>query len=348
MILPDPPDASHAMTPTPAQRRAPAGNRQARRGLGRRAAALLVVLGALAACGGGVSTLDPFEPTRILVYGDETALINADGSKFTINAIDSATPPARVCGSAPVWTQYLAQSYGMDFAACVVFNQATPSATMNAVAQARAADVADALLAFVAANRLSRGDLFAVSAGQNDVIAAYEQYAAAPATFTSAQAVAQVEAAAARLAAAIDAVANANGRIIFSTVPEFGLSPYAQAKGSADAGVIAQLVVAFNTTLRTSVANNGRRIGMVQADAIMQVIHENRADAGVAITNTSDPACDDTHRGTALPTCTTATLTTAATGLSGAFMWADDRYVTPAVHAQIGAAAVSLARGNPF
>lgn len=306
----------------------------------------------LAACGGGVSTLDPFTPERLHVFGDELALIQADGSKFTINALDTtATPATLACGSSPVWTQYLAQSWGMAFTECNPNGVASPQATMHSVAAgATAADAAAALRAFVAANSLGRGDLFAVSAGQNDVLAAARQHLADPTTFTAEDARAQVRTAASTLATAINAVANADGRIIFTTVAELNLSPYAAAQGSTGPAVVADLVRAFNTQLRLSVTNDGRRIGLVKADEIMQVVHENRTASGATITNTADAACidDGAHRDADLPACTTETLTTAATGVSGAYMWADDTRITPAIHAQIGATAANISRGNPF
>jgi hypothetical protein len=327
---------------------------QRRTSLARRARAALAAtaLAALGACGGGVSTLEPFTPERLHVFGDELALIQPDGSKFTINALDASTTPASLaCASFPVWPQYLAQSWGMAFAECNPAAQADPKAVQRSVAAgAKAADTAAALRAFAAATGLGRGDLFAVSAGQNDVLDAYAQVQAAPATFTVAMATAQVEAAADTLADAINAVAAANGRIIFTTVAELNLAPLATAAGSDGLATIASLVRAFNTRLRLRVDNNGRRIGLVKVDELMQVLHENREISGASITNTAEAACldDGAHRGANLPACTTETLTTAATGNAGAFMWADETRITPAIHAQIGAAATNISRGNPF
>ena len=44
----------------------------------------------LEACGGG-ETEQTFTATRVIAFGDETSVINADGSKYTVNALVSGS-----------------------------------------------------------------------------------------------------------------------------------------------------------------------------------------------------------------------------------------------------------------
>ncbi|KAI1690910.1 hypothetical protein Ddc_24583 [Ditylenchus destructor] len=71
---------------------------------------LAVVLGAtamLAACGGGGQQIAPLPPTRIITFGDETSAIRSDGTKYTVNGVDTTTSVVS-CKLNPVWTQSLA------------------------------------------------------------------------------------------------------------------------------------------------------------------------------------------------------------------------------------------------
>ncbi len=70
----------------------------------------------LVSCGGG-EPIDRFVPTRLIVIGDETSVINTDGSKFTVNALVTGTD-ALDCKANPVWVQALANAYGLQFGEC--------------------------------------------------------------------------------------------------------------------------------------------------------------------------------------------------------------------------------------
>ena len=58
---------------------------------GLRRRALGAVLGAaslLVGCGGAASS-EPFVPQRLIVLGDETSVLNSDGSKYSVNALNA-------------------------------------------------------------------------------------------------------------------------------------------------------------------------------------------------------------------------------------------------------------------
>ena len=73
----------------------------------------------LAACGGG-DQVDPFKPTRVLAFGDELSVIEADGRKYSINAFKQITatdgtvtddPTTLDCARNPLWVQNVASSF---------------------------------------------------------------------------------------------------------------------------------------------------------------------------------------------------------------------------------------------
>lgn len=79
----------------------------------------LATIGALLASCGGSEDVD-FVPARVLSFGDESSIINADGSKYTVNGIvpGSGTPGTLDCTLNPIWNQVLATSYGLTFPQC--------------------------------------------------------------------------------------------------------------------------------------------------------------------------------------------------------------------------------------
>ena len=143
-------------------------------------AALLVgalSLGSIGACGGSTSTLDPFKPGRLLVFGDESSSLTLTGRKYGVNGI-SATTGNIDCSSEPLWVQTLANVYGFAFTECNP-GSADPRAFMRAFAGARVIDVSAQVEAQVAAGGFRDKDLATVLAGQNDSLDLYAQYPAA-------------------------------------------------------------------------------------------------------------------------------------------------------------------------
>jgi phospholipase/lecithinase/hemolysin len=215
-----------------------------------------------------------------------------------------------------------------------------------------------------------------VMAGVHDVLDAYIAFDSGG--LTREQALAQVGAAGARLGALVNRMAaeGAGGRVIYSTIPDIGLSPYAIAQKAAKTDIDRQqllidLSAKFNERLRLSVINDGRYVGLVTADEQLQVMARYPASYGVA--NAVDAACDVSQYdgqgdsetvadqagvysafAIALPAtqqvigCSTLTLASAAAGSASTYLWADDLRPSPAWQVRVGAAAVSRALTNPF
>ncbi|MCD6078059.1 MAG: esterase-like protein [Ramlibacter sp.] len=124
------------------------------------ASALLV-----AACGGG-SIVDPFEPSRIVAFGDAMGDLGQNGSRYTVND-----------GTVNVWTATLAAQYGLPLTPSSAggFSYATGNARVVAKPDAAGSNatptVKEQIDAFLATGTLNDEDLILVSAGTSDVIA---------------------------------------------------------------------------------------------------------------------------------------------------------------------------------
>ena len=305
---------------------------------------LAVLLGAtamLAACGGGGEQIDPFRPTRVLAFGDETSTIRSDGTKYTINGTD-ATTSAVTCTLNQVWTQQLAGHFGLVFAECNPDKLATPTARMYAAANAKVADVQAQIDRQFALDGFNPKDLVTILAGANDILELYAQFPAQDAGTLGNAAQARGEA----LAAQVNRIVDANGRIILSTVQDLGLSPFAIREKSVHAdtdraALLTELSRRFNAGLRLKIRNDGHYIGLILTDELMGTM--SRFPTLYGASNSTDVACLASSQP---PVCTDKTLVANAT--SATHMWASDRLVGPIMHNNMSSQAINRAINNPF
>jgi outer membrane lipase/esterase len=324
------------------------------RRLARRLGALAAATTALlAACGGGTSQIEPFAPTRLIVFGDDHSAIVDDGAhngrKYSVNGLNSDALPLRDCLLLPNWVQTLSIHYGFTFAECNRTG-ATPRAFMRAKPDAKVEDASIGMAAQVAEQTAAGGafnakDLVTVMMGANDLIELSERVVAG--TLTDAQAAAEARRRGAALANLVNGVLAAGAKAIVSTVPDMGLSPYAVSRNATTPGVAARLSTLsfeFNATLRTSIDQtrfDGRNYGLVLTDDTVQTITRFPSSFGYA--NATNGVCV-----VALPNCTSAAADLVAGGTSDSYIWADDRRLTPSMHSRIGSQALTRALNNPF
>lgn len=305
-----------------------------------RACGVAIGLALLASCGGSGQQVEPFVPTRILVFGDEQSLLQADGRKYSINLIDSTG--ALSCASGPVWTQSLAANFGMVFPGCPG-TVAEPQGRMYATVNAKVADVAGQIDSHLGGDTFSRTDLVTVFAGLHDILDIYAQFPGR----SEKDVIQDAAVAGAALAAQINRIARADGRVIYVTLQDMGRTPFALAQRIANPGdvdrvtLLSNMTNSFNKSLKQTVINDGRLIGLVSEDELSVVVTNNPAGSGYA--NATDAACLDT---VALADCTSATLVAGATATS--FYWADSTHLSAGAQANLGQAAQVRARGNPF
>jgi phospholipase/lecithinase/hemolysin len=303
-------------------------------------AALLGCIGWLVACGGGTDQIEPFAPRQIILLGDETTVLTADGKRYGINALD---PNGVInCSSAPTWAQYLIANFGMTLDRCNANNVVAQGITRGTPG-ARAADIGAQIDAQFAASAPSSKDLFVVMVGLNDIIDQFENFSGAkdcdtnPDRDHATPLEAELRTRGEQVAAQVNRLAAADTRIIVITVHDVGLTPYARTRDAS--ALLTCLTSAFNSGLRVNILQDGRFIGLVLADDLTQAM--TRAQNVYSLANVTDAAC-----AVAPPDCTTTTLVSGATDAN--FLWADDRHFGPAFHARLAPFAIARARNNPF
>ncbi len=324
------------------QGKAVSGGRRWR--LGATVAALL-----LAACGGGTSQFEPFVAQRVLVVGDELSAIESDGRKYGINGL-VANSETLDCSAEPNWVQSVAAYYGLVFKECNPTNTTTLNAITRAAAGAKVADIAAQVEAQVAAGGFRDKDLALVLGGMNDILELYGRFQTGAQSLASLQGEAQARGE--RMAAVVNRLVDLQAKVIVSTVPDLGLSPFAVAEEANKAGsafALSELTRVFNERLGVRVLLDGRFVGLMQTDLRTQLA--NRFPGGFGLSDASSAACNVTLPETALPNsslrrCTTGTLVTGAS--SGAFFWAYGTQLSTGGQSQLASLAVDRARLNPF
>jgi outer membrane lipase/esterase len=323
---------------------------------GLRPAVLSLVCGAaavLAACGGGGGQVDPFQPTRIIVLGDEASLLTPAGKKYSVNGLvtqtDTTKPDVIDCKLNPIWVQTVASGFGLVFPQCNPDNVATANGVMYAQLGAKVADVKTQIDAHLATGSFNPKDLVTVMAGTNDVLELYAQYPAQ----SQATLEAMAEQRGAALADQINRVVNANGRLIFVLMPDLGLSPFALAENTSKADpnrsvLISSLVSKFNSKLRLGVINDGRLIGLINGAELSQQIVKFASTSGYA--NIDKAACS-----VALPDCTSNTMVsvtdsagTVTKAVDSTWLWADATHIGARMQGNLGTTAYSVAAIHPF
>ena len=326
-------------------------NRMAWRMAACRGLAALVGAAALASCGGGTQ-LVRFAPTRLIAFGDEASVIedvnsNANGRKYTVNAVKTDAVSMAVtldCKANPIWIQVLATAYGIVFAQCNPDAVAAPAGIIRAAPLATVADATAQIDAQASAAGFNADDLVTVLVGTNDIVAQYTQYPA----LSEAQITASVEQAGAALAVQVNRIGSLGGKVLISTVPDLGLTPYALAEKAAHteidrAALLTRLTKSFNAKLRLGLINDGRTTGLLFTDELVQAISKNPLAHGFS--NVVAAVCDPV-KAPLVTSCTSQTLVTAGSGET--WLWADSLQFSPAGHRNLGALAAARARGNPF
>jgi outer membrane lipase/esterase len=303
-------------------------------------AGALASLALLSSCGGGTAT-QTFFATRVIAFGDESSVINTDGSKYTINALQAGSTTALDCISSPIWVQAVANMYGLAFPQCPGATIVDATSRIYAFNGALVADLGTQIDNATNNGGFTNLDMVTVLVGQNDVIQQFKQYP----TIGEDQLLANLDAAGTDLANQVNRIAALGPRVLVSTIPNMGLTPFAgdRSPGSTDSnpGLLTRLSARFNDALLAHLTNNGHVIGLVQLDEFM-LSEDNLRIAGAGnYNNTTDPAC-----AVALPKCTTNTLVAAAVGL--AYLWADPLHLSQFGQRDLGSLATTRAFNNPF
>jgi len=272
---------------------------------------------------------------RLHVFGDESSRLETDGRRHGINGL--ASGGGIDCAARPIWVQSVASRTGR------VFNECNPGAApttafMRASVNARVADVAAALATY-AATTAAPGDLITVAVGLHDVLDLHARVEVDGEAAMRAEA----ERRGGQLAAALNAVVRVDGPVaLLATVPDVGRTPFALTQPAGGAALLTRLSESFNSGLRRGIVNDGRRIGLVDAFNLVQVMAQRPADFGLA--DATQAACNANVA--PLPDCTTTTLVVGAT--ADTWLWADSLRLAPAAHSRLASEAGLRLQDNPF
>ena len=325
-----------------------------------RAACMLAFAAALSACGGESSVA--FNPSRILVFGDQTSVITlepvpAEGKKYTVNALNK--DGTFNCVGNPIWIQLLASGYGFGFPECPVTVESTaPVSRILAKAGATLTGSRDIDLTEQITRQLNKPaaegggftqtDLVTVYAGVNDVVELYKQYEDGSLTVDEVKT--RAEAAGVNLAVQVARIADAGGKVLVSTVPDVGVTPYGRRKPLDGSALLTLLTLRINNqfllALQNSGNNNGRLIGLIELNPYL--INVIAFPGNYGYVNVRNGSCKDLPLP---PECSTSTLRSNDDGsTAGAYtwLWANELQLGPGGHAQLGNLALTRARNQPF
>jgi phospholipase/lecithinase/hemolysin len=298
-------------------------------------AAGLAVL--LTACGGGTNQVEAFVPSRVLAFGDEHSSFAAGGRKYSVNAI-GATGAGIDCEAHPLWIQSVAALYGYKYAECL--GSATEAKALTRAAPgATVAELKLQVDAQAAAGFTSK-DLALVLVGLHDVRQIYEGRLAGE---TEDALIAKARQRGTDYAAQVNRMVDLGARVIVATAPDLGITPYGLAKGTTEAGLLTRLSAAFNGRMRVNILNDGRFVGLVLADELLQSAVQ--VPSAYGLSNVIAEAC----RGTApLPNCDANTASLVDGASVGGWLWADSLRFGVTAHTQLGVVAGARAQSNPF
>jgi len=305
-------------------------------------------LAALASCGGGTYQQQVFVPARLLSFGDESShLQGAQGLKYSINEVSAVTGRPD-CTLNPIWTQALANSYGLVFANC------NPNASFETFAidettiNGTVADVEQKVAAFQSGDTFNGNDLVTIWVGMHDILNDYTANANGDETVL----LQDMKEQGAALANVVNSIAAAGAKVIVLTVPDMSYSPFAYTesqRGDFDRlGLLSHMSTQFNVGLRSNILNDGSKIGLVLADDLVRNAVRSPGSFGLIAFDNQSYGCLDSAP---LPTCTSDTLRDdPSTGqvANAAFMWADATHLGSVMQSQIGSQAVGRAHSNPF
>ena len=310
--------------------------------------AAATALVALASCGGGTYQQQAFVPARILTFGDESSmLVGSQGLKYSING-ESTSNNEIDCTQNPLWTQTLANSYGLVYANCNVnaspYTGAVDMTTLNGTVE----DVVQQVQAFQAGDTFNYNDLVTIWVGMHDVLNDYQ----ANGTGDEATLQSDMKAAGATLGNLVNAIAATGAKVILLTIPDMSDTPFAYVesqRGDFDRlKLLSDMSTSFNVGLRSTIINDGSQIGLVLVDDLVRNAVRSPSSFGLVALDNQSFACLPSAP---LPTCTKDTLnndpTTGQPPLAN-YLWADATHLAASLQTQIGNQAQSRAHSNPF
>jgi outer membrane lipase/esterase len=287
-----------------------------RRGL----VAAAVASALLAGCGSG-STFSALVPTGMVVMGDGMADVGQVGG--TVYSVKDATNST--------WVQQVAANYGLTITAQSAGGQgwargnARIALKPDAAGNAATLTITEQIDAFLAANSIAKDTVILLDPGISDLVVQAEAFKAG--SISAAQVLVNAADAGKALAAQVRRLIAAGGKhIVVAGAYNLGKSPYATAAGQAS--LLENASLKFNEALLVAMVDLGANVLYVDtAFRYNQVINQ---PATYGFTNSVVAACTT-------PTAATCTPTTVLPAIDyNTYVFADDRYFTPAAQRNFG------------
>ena len=318
------------------------------------AGAVLAAAALVVSCGGSSGPKSKFVASRVVSFGDELSVIvdsdrNGNGHKYTQNATVAQGDPTVVCAVNQIWNQQVATLYGLVFPECntAATPASSPTSRIRAAFGAGAFDLDGQIDAQIADGGIGAGDIATVLVGQNDVITQYLQYP----VLSETQITANVEAAGAETGRQVNRLAALGAKVLIATTVDMGLAPFGQAERASHAdtdraALLTRLTVRYNASLRGTMLNDGRVIGLVLFDELVGTLV--RFPGLDNFSNYTVGVCDLTKSHLVPPSILDCTADTLIDGGTAAYLWADDRHIGASAQNLLGGLATSRAQNNPF
>jgi outer membrane lipase/esterase len=280
----------------------------------RRATLLATVLASAALVAGcGSSTVfSSLVPTGMVVMGD--GLSDLSSVRYTVND-----------GSSNIWAQQLAASYGVPISQGLARGNARVVLKPDAAGNAATATIAEQVDAFLASGPISKDQVILLGAGISDLVVQADAVSAG--SISAAQAKINAADAGTALAAQVRRLVNAGGtHVVVAGAYNLGKSPYATAKGTT--ALLDDASLQYNTALLVAMNDLGANVLYIDAAfRYNQLINQPTANG---FANAIAAACTT-------PTASTCTQDTIGAGISyNSYVFADDRYFTPAAQRAFG------------
>ena len=289
--------------------------------IGRRGLVAVAVASALlAGCGSG-TTFSALVPTGMVVMGDGMADVGQVGG--TVYSVKDATNST--------WVQQVAASYGLTIKAQSAGGQgwargnARIALKPDAAGSAATLTITEQIDAFLAANSIAKDTVVLLDPGISDLVVQAEAFKAG--SITSAQLLVNAADAGKALAAQVRRLVTAGGKhIVVAGAYNLGKSPYATAAGQAS--LLENASLKFNEALLVAMVDLGANVLFIDtAFRYNQVINQ---PGTYGFTNSTLAACTT-------PTAATCTPSTVLPAIDyNAYVFADDRYFTPAAQRSFG------------
>ncbi len=275
----------------------------------------------LAGCGSGSSTVSSLVPTRMVVMGDGLADVGQVGG--TVYSVKDATNST--------WVQQVAASYGLSVTAQSAGGQgwargnARVALKPDAAGSAATLTIKEQIDAFLAASSIAKDNVILLDPGISDLVVQAEAFKAG--SISSAQALVNAADAGKALAVQVRRLVAAGGtHIVVAGAYNLGKSPYAAAAGQNS--LLENASLKFNEALLVAMVDLGANVLYIDtAFRYNQVINQ---PGSYGFSNSIAAVCTT-------PTAATCTPSTVLPAIDyNAYVFADDRYFTPAAQRSFG------------